>query len=1430
MERGFRAQENLQPAQNYLARLQIQMLESVSEGVNGDDGGAGTTKDEPLDLVFKGRTCMVQAKLNQEELVFGRLQALEQKTLEFQLKNDSQNLALPFHLQRTAHFKFQPAQGCLAPMDSQTIQVTFSPNQIGIMDKFVQIQLFGRIATERLQQLRLRVQGTCYLLPTTSPSHKSKSRPVSTTFADFEDSDDSLDNNHTHNTPPSTAQTNYGSDDSLGYENNNGDTPRFERITAHEPLDLEERRKHDEHRRKYGDMIRTNRKGRLLKQRQVIFHGQRENENALDNKRATHDIVEEWRKTDVDNGLLPPEPQPLKKVPNFKIADALGANLHTLMYYRRNVVSLASDNGATAGDTMVEPNYCHSDERRLLMLFQRLLESGHSLAKNAPLITVDGNGLLQKLEPTNATNRGEAGALLNSPLTAGELSNVFMLQSKLDFGVITNHSPATTTLCFLNATTTKVPITISLLQSNANIKKQQEKQGSPYSEHFDRISLEPSSLQIPPLSVGIFHVTLESHRSNVELNNSHGYVETQLTYQVNDKFKYNLPVVATMNPIQVELRGDSLAQGEVKLHATITKSHATAPPHVETTLQLINHGSSRARYSWNTKDRMSVEDGGLLELVPSSGFIPAKSSIQLRVVYRPGMKTRTEQNFALTIYDPYYDTQQTKTDKEGKMSPPVRGQKPGITFADPHDSSILSVILVKISGEVAASKYTIIGLPEKMKSIPKIDFGILPVSTPQFAAYAKTRPPKLHRFYSSKLIKIRNSGSSLAYFTVTNSNVRSEVAAYPMTGVIDPDGGVLELLIWVIPSRPSDQPVEDYVLVNIAGSGRQIRIPVLYESKTPQVECFRSASKAMQFSAAVGSQDRQELFMRNTGPVAAKVLFDLRHLPEMSIGLAKAFTTSHRSPEAAAKRRVSVASKHQATSTLDTKNNEMMFRLARIGEDDDMIEWCLRNYVTSFGSNQEPFSTRLISKYEQQPCQLFALELLPTQQVLISITYKPTEKAEATKMLPMRVFGVSGEHTSSTDPLNMTFPVHLSGFVSPLKISRSTIVFKNKIVHVRDPSTVQTGGQGGGPMRASVASREAIELRNVGDEAITWTLDPEIFGESADLFGSRNTIQLKHSVGTISTSTASSDVFKFDVWNGILQPGEMTTITSSFFPPVTGHYATSVSIYVNYQSTLHPSSCFLLEFSGTGVEPALIFDPPEIFIPVSPQGEESVVVFSLINYGYDRNEVSFCLNDDLKMLLCGKRSKKEKLALAEMKTQQAQQAANGVSHAPTTNSSATAEDDLMDDEKSPHGSIKLLFPEGKQLKGDGKPLPVVLRFKSPVAHSLSFTSHIRFFVYDSGAFSGGVSNATETKPKKSFYLSVNGTSDCSALTLWPSMERQEEEELVEDTESTGGADKLGVQRAMTISQKAMIYDRLKAHGVNTDDITKRYVCFCRDSP
>ena len=100
--------------------------------------------------------------------------------------------------------------------------------------------------------------------------------------------------------------------------------------------------------------------------------------------------------------------------------------------------------------------------------------------------------------------------------------------------------------------------------------------------------------------------------------------------------------------------------------------------------------------------------------------------------------------------------------------------------------------IITVIGETASTKYTLIGSNEpKSKTFQKIDFGPLPVSTIQYATYAKIHLPQQHRFYSSKNIRIKNTSSNFAYFSAVSSNSKSEVAFHPKQGIIEPDGGVL---------------------------------------------------------------------------------------------------------------------------------------------------------------------------------------------------------------------------------------------------------------------------------------------------------------------------------------------------------------------------------------------------------------------------------------------------------------------------------------------------------------------------------------------------------------------------------------------------------------------------------------------------------------
>jgi hypothetical protein len=276
---GFKAQAKKDAPKQYISRLQVQMLESVMS----------SAKDEPLDLQFKGRTSAIAAKLSADAVHFEQLLPGQDETREITISNKSRELPVVFSIDRVANFKVSPNCGRLAPSGSQVLQVTFSPNQIGDLSKVVKIQMRGSSSGKVLTTLKFRAVAQCI----------AECKVPIRTHPGFEDKDSDLVT-ESFVTIPSTVRTCAASTDTVAVHG----VTRFNKLHDEKTPINQERVEFEQHRNVYGELIRQTRKMNLLETRRAIFLGQRENENQLDNKRKTEELIEEWRKTDIDNGYV----------------------------------------------------------------------------------------------------------------------------------------------------------------------------------------------------------------------------------------------------------------------------------------------------------------------------------------------------------------------------------------------------------------------------------------------------------------------------------------------------------------------------------------------------------------------------------------------------------------------------------------------------------------------------------------------------------------------------------------------------------------------------------------------------------------------------------------------------------------------------------------------------------------------------------------------------------------------------------------------------------------------------------------------------------------------------------------------------------------------------------------------------------------------
>lgn len=256
---------------------------------------------------------------------------------------------------------------------------------------------------------------------------------------------------------------------------------------------------------------------------------------------------------------------------------------------------------------------------------------------------------------------------------------------------------------------------------------------------------------------------------------------------------------------------------------------------------------------------------------------------------------------------------------------------------------------------------------------------------------------------------------------------------------------------------------------------------------------------------------------------------------------------------------------------------------------------------------------------------------------------------------------VLGDDGKTLNENRFEIPINVRGVSSPVKISANHLNFETFINRDGDENPAQ----------------QVCELANTSTDTIKWN--------------SSFTVEL-----------GESEAFTIEPNRGVLEKGNVQIITVTYNPQKPGGYLGK--LYINI---LHPSleSALTVSLKGKSMYPTILFDPPEVFLPISPVGIESRSTVSIINVGCGSGDINPVIPMELRR------------------------------------------SDVFFD---------LFFPEGNFLANDRDRLSCVLRFIATQEDIIEFkpvgfTVKIPF----------------EDTEKNRFYLTVHGTSDCSSLTLLP---------------------------------------------------------------
>ncbi|KAJ3141493.1 Cilia- and flagella-associated protein 47 [Physocladia obscura] len=765
----------------------------------------------------------------------------------------------------------------------------------------------------------------------------------------------------------------------------------------------------------------------------------------------------------------------------------------------------------------------------------------------------------------------------DSYLSADDLSNIFAASSFIDFGNVTVHSVNKLPLNFLNLTPKKTSVHISIQ--------------STYSE----ISVSPINLLLEPLHVSGFSVGFK--------NSTAGNFTGKLTYLVNSRYKYQIFVKALVNPVHLELSSKSI---EIAIDATdsniqfpaitttATTTTATTRHQAEKSIQIHNNGNFPACFNWVVEYAPNFSGNGIsaegnFTIEPSSGVVSSTETIDVKIIYNAGIKSVCEQTLKLDVIDP-------ETEK------------------------VCDTLRLKCRGEIPSTACLLL---TSVKQGP-LDLGVFSLCYPKFDSRSSLNVLASHfvipievagekgnrqsgSFKGSRMIKVKNTSQNACFFSAHVVSKNPNVQLSPSTGIIQPNGGITEINIIVMPLDPG--VFEDELHICIIGGGRILKVPFKYEGRKPSVSIIAKKLENFSTGTILGTSSMVTLEFTNLEEVTARVVVDFRQLPEFNLNMVNTAAISTQQSSRAttpAGKRARILSSGILSSRLTV--------LKVFSPTDTIYEFdALDDARFSEIKNKKNFNifgkTDLCGK-------LYVFDILPNELVTCSVEYTPVSEKFIQITLPVFVIGMEVVGNLAIKAL---------GIKSPISMTKSSITFKNKVV------LKETGIVGVSMLKS--AMKDTTTIVNNSDKLIQWFFDTNPLEDD-------------------------DDVFKIEPFHGCLNPGAKQTVSISFHPESIGVYVSKVPLHIDYMGRHAP---FSLEICGTGVDPSVSFDPPEIFLPIAPLGKESVAAFYIINYGCERTEIKY---------------------------------------------------EFFSEMINRYGHLDIQFPEGKLLKNDGERLPVVICFAS----------------------------------------------------------------------------------------------------------------------
>lgn len=784
--------------------------------------------------------------------------------------------------------------------------------------------------------------------------------------------------------------------------------------------------------------------------------------------------------------------------------------------------------------------------------------------------------------------------------------------------------------------------------SPVHIEIQFSKDSGTSGENVDDITIVPSKLFLSSMSVQGVAVTFKGHRSDK--------FSYRLTYTINGRYRYSIPV--TVRTILPNL--------ELSVHDVNLLAHSE--PHTgKETIQSPGYsdlGTNRRRSSWedflirkrrpSTLESISVAESITIR---NTGNYPCSFSWDDTENTASSVDENAERLSRLGIsYEGRFDINPLNGVIEAHGSAKITvsytpGIKPRLDkefhcrIIDAFDKkTLIKEEVLKCKGQVPVGNCHVVGLMRNSQ----LDLGIVPIIPLDMSASNNLLSNEI-----SLLPKILSGRySSCGYRTVKLKNSSPNPCSYFVTSaskvgkvVISPDSGVIK-------GNCTSHEISFVVIPNKPGPhDDSLLIHIIGGGRVIRIPIHYEAYPVKVVATLLETGGAPKVFLGSE--VTRKI-----QVTNKGSSLVRCVLDLREHQDIDCQLEIS----ELVRSALKVKRDKLKMQKQATNKDtsaefDRLLKIDSGNELYHFDRDQKDHSNISL------PLQgiLYVFDILPGETIVLTATFKPT-KIQKVGNVSLSFLG------TGTEPVLL--PLCLESVPSPVSISRTELNFKNKVVY-------KNFGIG----NLVTSTKGSTSVKNETTHSMDWYLD-------------LNPLD----------SMISSSIFRFEPSGGVLLPGQTQIVNVSFMPDDLGLYRIKAPLVLEYEDS---RTRLDLAVSGTGVDPCLAFEPPEIFLPILPTGEFAIVSFYVINYGCERAELQSILPDEL---------------------------------------------------TSQFVHFELSFPEGRTLKSDGERLKIHLEYSATsqaterrCSGPISFSTKIEFV-------------DTIGRP---FFLSVNGTSDNSYFTLSP---------------------------------------------------------------